>query len=409
VLCIAVDRDQAAVVFRMIRAFFEEVPTLRGMVKAITADSIELRNKVVIEVRTNSYRSVRGRSLLACIFDEVAFWRSDDSSNPDSELYAAVRPGLARVPASLLCMITSAHRRGGIAYERWKKFHGVASANVLVVKGSTLQFNPTADRDLIEADIAEDPQRYRAEYLSEWRDDLSTFITRDLLEAAVDRGVTVRSPQSGIRYESFCDFSGGAVDSSAAAVSHQEKQVVVLDALIEIKSPHNPDVAAGTIAKLLKSYGIRKTTGDAYAKGWPVAAMARNGVTLEKSERNRSEIYIDWLPQFTAGRARLLDNDRLVAQGAGLERRVYPTGLERVDHGRGGHDDLVNVAAGAMVLAASNTKGDWMKKITPAVLERAGMRQSLSNPYQRSRLTPLDRPALMGAGGRYARRQKVFF
>jgi hypothetical protein len=58
----------------------------------------------------------------------------------------------------------------------------------LLKKGTTLQFNPSLDEDIIERALTEDPERYGAEYLSKWRDDLSTRLSRDLLDAAVDRG-----------------------------------------------------------------------------------------------------------------------------------------------------------------------------------------------------------------------------
>ena len=68
VMCLACDRAQAAIVFNYIRANFEEVPALKKMVKAITAETIELTNRIVVEVHTNNYRSVRSRSLLCVIF-----------------------------------------------------------------------------------------------------------------------------------------------------------------------------------------------------------------------------------------------------------------------------------------------------------------------------------------------------
>jgi hypothetical protein len=34
------------------------------------------------------------------MFDEVSFWRSDDSANPDQETYNAVLPGLVTLPES---------------------------------------------------------------------------------------------------------------------------------------------------------------------------------------------------------------------------------------------------------------------------------------------------------------------
>jgi hypothetical protein len=200
VMLLAVDRAQAGVAFSYIRGYFEEVPALAKLVEHVGDDSIELRNRVVIEVHTNSYRSVRGRSLLCVICDEVAFWRSEDSASPDLETAGAVQPGLARIRGSMLILISTAHKRSGLLYQKWRDAYGRNDPDILVVKGTTLQFNPTFDAKIIERQIASDPALYRAEYLSEWRDDLSSFISRDLLEAAVDRGVIVRAPIHGTKY-----------------------------------------------------------------------------------------------------------------------------------------------------------------------------------------------------------------
>jgi hypothetical protein len=104
---------------------------------------------------------------------------------------------------------------------------------------------------------------------------------------------------------------------------------------------------------VLKSYGLSETVGDRYAAQWVVDAFAKCGITYRHSERDRSSIYLDALPLFTAGKVRLLDHKRLVSQFSSLERRTSSIGKDRVDHGPGGHDDLCNAAAGAMVLAAA--------------------------------------------------------
>ena len=209
IMLLAVDREQAKIAFNYLAALFREVRALAKLVRRVTDDSIELGNNVDVEVHTNSFRSVRGRSLLCVICDEVAFWRSEDSQNPDSEVVAAVQPGLGRIPGSMLILISSAHKRSGLLYDRWKAHYG-RDSDVLVVKGGTLAFNPTFDANVIERALAEDRQLFGAEYLSEWRDDLATFISRALLEAAVDADVIVRPPQEGVIYFAFDDPSGGA-------------------------------------------------------------------------------------------------------------------------------------------------------------------------------------------------------
>jgi hypothetical protein len=392
VMLLACDREQAGIAFNYIAGLFQQVPALRAMVTRISSDAIELSNGVCVEVHTNSYRSVRGRSIICCIMDECAFWRDENFASPDVEVHAAVSPGLARIPGSMLVLISTAHRRSGLLYDRWKSFYGKADDDVLCVRGTTTQFNPTFDQGVIAKSLASDPALYSAEYNSEWRDDLSTFISRELLDAAVDSGVKVRPPQPGVQYKSFCDPSGGAGDSFAMAVTHAEGDVAVLDCLVEIRAPFNPDEATLQIAATLKSYRISATVADRYAAQWVVAAFGRNDIKLEHSKRDRSQIYLDCLPLFSAGRARLLDDTRLVAQFSQLERRTFSTGKDRVDHGRHGQDDLCNAAAGAMVLATEPS--GYISDLSWVGLEQE---QKQSNgqgqPRQRS---VFEHPALFG-------------
>jgi hypothetical protein len=346
VMLLAVDRSQAGVAFSYIRGYFEEVPALAKLVKHIGDDSIELRNRVVIEVHTNSYRSVR-------VCDEVAFWRSEDSATPDVETAGAVQPGLPRIPGSMLMLISTAHKRSGLLYQRYKDHYGKNDPNVLVVKGTTRTFNPLFDAKIIERQIASDPQLYRTEYLSEWRDDLASFIGRDLLEASVDVGVQVRPPVTDTRYFAFVDPSGGSHDSFTLGIAHREKDgSIVLDLLFERQAPFNSSETVAEIAALLKAYSCLHVVGDKYAARWVIEAFAKVGITYRHSDADRSATYLDALPLFTSGRARLIDSPRLISQFAGLERRTFPTGRDRVDHGRAGRDDACNAAAGAMVLAA---------------------------------------------------------
>ena len=100
VMLIASDRKQARVVMRYITGLLDSVPMLRQLVAHRTAESVTLSNRVVIEVHTASFRSVRGYSIAAVICDEIAFWRSEDSANPDVEIINALRPAMATMPGS---------------------------------------------------------------------------------------------------------------------------------------------------------------------------------------------------------------------------------------------------------------------------------------------------------------------
>src|SRR5262249_51679289 len=90
-LCIAPSQEQAKIVLDYASGILEASPILRQLVRRSTSETIELTNRVVISVRSASYRRLRGQTCIACIADEAAFWFNEDSSNPDYEILNAVR------------------------------------------------------------------------------------------------------------------------------------------------------------------------------------------------------------------------------------------------------------------------------------------------------------------------------
>jgi hypothetical protein len=106
-MVLAADRRQARTVFRYIAGLLEGVPMLERLIEGQTSDAIHLANRISIEVHTASFRAVRGYTLVAAVCDEVAFWRDESSANPDAEILAALRPGMATVRGAVLLGISS--------------------------------------------------------------------------------------------------------------------------------------------------------------------------------------------------------------------------------------------------------------------------------------------------------------
>ena len=355
VLCLACDRDQAKIVLNYIRSYFRDIPALAAMVEHETKDGFALNNLVDITVATNSFRAVRGKPILLVILDEAAFMSSETSANPDTELYAALRPGMLTIPGSRMIIISSPYRKAGLLWDRYRKYFGTNDNNTLVIQSDLRTLNPTISQAQIDAETEEDPASAVSEIQGRFRDDIGAFLSIELIESAVDKGVMVRAPQKGFAYHCGVDPSGGVLDSFVTAISHAEKDgKVVLDALLECKAPFDPDIAVKESAELMKSYGITQCTGDRYSAQFVVSAYSKHGVTYRHSDRDRSKIYADVLAVFTSGRARLLDTPkaRLVIQYAGLQRETTSMGRDKIDHGPGQKDDLANAASLAMVLAS---------------------------------------------------------
>ncbi len=353
VMCLAVDREQARIVYRYILAYFRETRLLAPLVERETADGLELTTGAEIVVATNSYRSVRGRTVVCAILDEVAYWRDAESATPDAETYSAITPALATVSDSMLVGISTPYRRAGLLYERWRAAYGLPDDDVLVVRGPSRAFNPTLPQSVIDAALERDPDAARAEWLAEWRSDISAFVPREVIEAAVVPGRFELPRIGGVRYTGFVDPSGGSSDAMTLAVVHRDGAAIVLDAVRERRPPFSPEAAVEEFAATLKGYGIYRITGDRYAGEWPREQFRKHGIDYIASDRNKSQIYVEMLPLLNSGKIELLDNPRLIAQICGLERRTARGGRDSIDHAPGGHDDLANAVAGAAVLAAA--------------------------------------------------------
>jgi hypothetical protein len=380
IVIIAADRKQARTIFRYLKALILETPMLARMVKQENAESIELTGGIVIEVATCNFRTVRGRTIIAALADEAAYWPSEDSANPDYEVLDALRPGMATIPGAMLLVASSPYSRRGAMWDAYDRFYGKPDAPALVWKAATRTMNPSVPQRFIDEAYARDPANAAAEYGADFRTDIQALVSREAVTACITAGVYERKPERRHRYSAFVDPSGGVSDAFTLAISHREGDTVILDAVRERKPPFSPEAVVEEFCDFLKTWRITKVRGDKYAGEWPREQFRKRGINYETSEKFRSELYLDFLPLLNSGAVDLLDSDRLVNQLVGLERRTSRSGKDSIDHGPGGHDDLCNAVAGAMVNVRTTDRSDR----GPLIHESAGgysiHTQTYSNP-----------------------------
>jgi hypothetical protein len=356
VVIIAADRKQGRVVLKYLKGMCA-LPEVAPYVHRVLKESVELRTGVNIEVHTASYRTIRGYTVVAAVLDEVSFWRDETTStNPDSEILDALRPGMATVPDALLFAISSPYGRRGALWSMYDRYYGQGDPHVLVVNADTKALNPTVPDHIIARAFDEDPVAAASEYGQgghvEFRRDVEAYVDAVAIAAVTVAARREVPPASGTAYVAFCDPSGGSQDSFALAVAHRDgKDRAVLDAVRSRRPPFSPDAVVEEFAALLAAYGVGVVRGDHYAGEWPRESFRRHGITYVPSERTKSDLYRELLAPLNAGRVELLDVPTLRAQLVGLERRVGRSGKDSIDHAPGGHDDLANAAAGALVNA----------------------------------------------------------
>ena len=157
VLLLAPDKKQAKVLLDYAEGTLESTPIMKQLLASRTAETLTLTTGITLEVRSASFRRIRGVTCVAVLADECAFWLCDESANPDVEILNAARPALATTQGPLIA-ISSPYARRGALWETYRKHYGPdGDPTILVAQGTTRDFNPDLPQSIIDKAMDRDP------------------------------------------------------------------------------------------------------------------------------------------------------------------------------------------------------------------------------------------------------------
>jgi hypothetical protein len=219
-----------------------------------------------------------------------------------------------------------------------------------VVQGPSTAFNPTLQQSAVDAAIADDPEGARSEWEATFRSDLAAFLDDATIDAVVDHGRPLELPPRGLHYFAFVDPSGGRHDAFTLCIGHKvgygKDASFVCDVLRDVRPPFDPQEVVGRFAALLREYKVTRVWGDGFSGEWVVSAFKEMGLQYERSDKPKSQLYLEALPLFTRGAISIPDHSRLVRELRLLERQTHRSGKDTVNHGRHGSDDCANALCG---------------------------------------------------------------
>lgn len=353
IIVVAADRKTAAVTMGYLRQMLS-IPLLSGLIVRETVDVIELSNGAQVEVVTPNFKSIRGRTVVCGIADELAFWEVDEhSASPDVAVIAALEPAMATVPGARLLKASSPYARRGVLWRDYERYYGRDDAKTLVWQAATREMNPAISEDFVRSKYEADPASAEAEYGAQFRSDVQVLFARDAINAVVINGRLELPPQQHAAYFAWTDPSGGSADSMTLAIGHCEGETAILDAVRERRPPFSPEQVVSEFCTLLRSYSVTEIRGDRYGGEWPREQFSKRGITYTVSEKPASQLYLEFLPQLNAGSVELLDHPRLISQLIGLERKTSRAGRDLISHAPNSHDDLANAVSAVLVTAAT--------------------------------------------------------
>jgi hypothetical protein len=179
-----------------------------------------------------------------------------------------------------------------------------------------------------------------------------SFLDPDAVLEAIVTSRRSLPPMPRVTYAAFVDMSGGSSDDACLSIAHKQDGKVLVD-LVEKQAgntPFNPRDAVRKFAGLVKSYGLRKCFGDAYAGETFKRDFENEGIQFLNCGISKSTLYEGLEPRINAGEIELPNVPKLQEQLLGLVYRGT-----RIDHTPNEHDDFANAVAGS-VWAATVTK-----------------------------------------------------
>ena len=282
------------------------------------------------------------------VCDEVAYWNFDsDSANPDTEVLRAVRPAMATIPNAKLILISTGYAMAGALYDLHRQHFGKNDSPVLIWQSDTRTMNPNISQEFIDEQIELDPEAGRSEWGGLFREDISEAFPFELVQGCIVPGRVELPRVKGVTYRSFDDPMGGRGDSWAKAIAHRQGDKVVIDLVRAWAPAIGVHEIAKESAEIGKLYGCKSTVGDNYAGEWPKEAFLEHGVSYERCEESKSDLYLAAIPLMSSKRVELLDNERMLKEFRRLERKRGRGGKDSIQDG-GRDDDLVNAIAGAI-------------------------------------------------------------
>jgi hypothetical protein len=386
----------AGVTFGYISKYATESPRISELVRGDA-----LRSSIALDtatgpftIRTFPATRIAGRaySFPVAVLNESAFYRFEGAANADTEILTSVRRGMLNFPRRKLLIVSTPYAKQGILYDHFVKFYGRDdSKDVLVWRAPTTYMNPSISAERLEEERrVMDPSHFAREYLAEFIDDAAAWLPSELIEQAVDIGITERPSFPGIKYTMAIDASGAGACAFAVSIGHVEDQgdgtiVIVQDVLRSFTKPRSGKLNLKGVVReiigLAAAYNhIEVAYSDRYAGQWPLQAFEEEAAalslrftlqdpTLMRGQDNvrltKSDAFRKTAPLFRTARIRLVDSPSQVRELRNLEARPTENGIKiGKPLVRGELDDQANaMAAMASMLSIKRKPGGFVKGV----------------------------------------------
>jgi hypothetical protein len=257
-----------------------------------------------------------------------------------------------------LLLVSSPHVMSGVLWDVWRTRND--DEDVLVWHAPTSVMNPTVRERFLEKEKARDPENYRREYLAEFTDAVTAFLSAEAIERCVVKGRAELPPERR-SYIAAVDaaFKG---DRFTLCIAHRDRDrdVVTVDCLRGWQGTRQaPLLLSGGVMPEIRAlsdrYGFRRVYGDQFGAQPLKDVFSRHGLYYEErtfTNTSKADIYATLRTRISDGTVELLDHEPSLRELRALQLERLPGGTMRIGHSAHGRDDF----ADAIALAVSEAR-----------------------------------------------------
>ncbi len=435
VITIAPDRETAKLSIRMAREMIRLAPSLERLIVSDTADVIQLRRPDSRMVRIEAFAAsrggttVRGRSIMAFLFDEAEFFTSNGETGAgvrefavnDKDIFRALKPRLMRNGKGMLISTPWPVETlmGEMFEENWGK-----CKTAVAIKAPTIMVRGD-DPDIVfmvEDEMSKDPENARRELFCE----LDGFTGGEFFDANALQSSLEESKEYPHAYNPAwpvavgCDL-GFTRDSSAIVVVQYDGKNYRTPFIEELRPsagrPLQPGAVMKKFAEIAKRYGASGVVADTYYRESLREALKEAQLSVfdaPEGTKGKADVFHRTRAVLHEGNIKLPDTAivrRMVQQAKLVVSKAAPGGTTTIRTPRKiglGHGDIVS----AWVLAVHRLA--YARLQTPVVEFQPGTDEWAQEAQRRLKahhekqqkeyLKSLEKDARKGMDGRTYRR-----
>lgn len=387
-IVVACDKPTAAQTLSFIEGFLETL-AMRGVVyRPPTDGEIVLRRDgrdVIIQCVAASARgaSVRGRSIICFVMDELAFLRDEKYGINDKDQYDAAWPRVMFERGGQMIVCSSPWAELGLLWDHYSSNFG-APKTTLVAHAPTGLMRPEL-RERIEEEKKLNPaeaERYSREFDALFTANASFqfFKGSDIHNAYVRDGERASAP---VPYKPWCRYAAGAdfafkSDHSAVVVAQWDgHEVTVVDAMQMAPTKDEalkPSHVVASFAPLLRSYELADVMADSHSREAIREHLDTHGLVMRDAPHHIVETFGRVRSLLMDGRLKIPARfehlnlrpkaNEFRAQLRAVQWKLTAGGNQSIElprrrKGAGGHCDLVS----ALVLAVWQLVGETADEV----------------------------------------------